>query len=166
MKKGLKIFSFIIIALLSTSVLYFDIWAMPAQEVISEASANGDKVNEAEVDKRNFEKEDQNVFLDEEWDDPENWRDMEISVAGVNTFNDFSHKSENPGTIRQGIDVSSHQGDIDWESVSSSGVEFAIIRGAYRGYGTAGTLRSDTMFAQNIAGAKAAGLKVGVYIYP
>jgi GH25 family lysozyme M1 (1,4-beta-N-acetylmuramidase) len=72
--------------------------------------------------------------------------------------------SENE-TLRKGIDVSAWQGDIDWEAVAASGIEFAIIRVGYRGYGAAGTLCNDGYFKANIEGALAAGLKVGVYIY-
>lgn len=64
----------------------------------------------------------------------------------------------------KGIDVSSHQGDIDWQQVAEDGVEFAIIRVAFRGYGS-GKLVEDTKFEQNIQGAKAAGIKVGVYLF-
>lgn len=57
----------------------------------------------------------------------------------------------------KGIDVSSHQGKIDWESVKSSGIEFAIIRAGY-GYST-----TDERFERNITEALRVGLKVGVY---
>lgn len=63
-----------------------------------------------------------------------------------------------------GIDVSKWQGEIDWDKVKADGVEFVIIRCGYRGY-TEGTLIEDPMFAQNIKGATAAGLKVGVYFF-
>ncbi|MCR4694547.1 MAG: glycoside hydrolase family 25 protein [Pseudobutyrivibrio sp.] len=63
-----------------------------------------------------------------------------------------------------GIDVSSHQGDIDWAKVKEDGVEFAIIRAVYRGYGT-GKLVVDEYCTKNIEGAKAAGIKVGVYVF-
>ena len=64
-----------------------------------------------------------------------------------------------------GIDVSSHQEEIDWERVAASGVEFAMIRLGYRGYGSEGTLNLDPYFEQNLAGARAAGLKVGIYFF-
>lgn len=64
-----------------------------------------------------------------------------------------------------GIDVSRHNGPIDWEKVRAAGTDFAFIRIAYRGYGEAGTLKEDELARQNLAGAKAAGLKVGVYIF-
>lgn len=61
-----------------------------------------------------------------------------------------------------GIDVSSWQGDIDWEKVKNSGVEFAIIR---TGYGRGASNQVDTKFKQNIKGAKEAKIKVGCYHY-
>ncbi len=64
-----------------------------------------------------------------------------------------------------GIDVSKYQYNVDWESVAEAGVEFVIIRVGYRGYGTAGNMRVDDYFEANLAGAKAAGLDVGVYFF-
>ena len=64
----------------------------------------------------------------------------------------------------KGIDVSRHQGNIDWAKVAQDGVEFAFVRVAYRGYGT-GKMEEDSYFDQNVQGAQAAGIKTGVYIY-
>ena len=64
----------------------------------------------------------------------------------------------------KGIDVSRHQGNIDWAKVAQDGVEFAFIRVAYRGYGT-GKMEEDSYFDQNVQGAQAAGIKTGVYLY-
>lgn len=64
----------------------------------------------------------------------------------------------------KGIDVSYHQGEIDWQAVAADGVEFAIIRVGIRGYGT-GKVVLDEMFEQNIQGAINNGIKVGVYFY-
>ena len=64
-----------------------------------------------------------------------------------------------------GIDVSSWQGTIDWQQVKASGIDFAILRiGLQRG-GYGGTNEIDTEFLANLEGAKAAGVKVGVYFY-
>lgn len=63
-----------------------------------------------------------------------------------------------------GIDVSVYQGDIDWEAVAQSGVEFAIIRLGYRGY-SQGAIQLDRNFEQNMRGALEAGLDVGVYFF-
>ena len=65
----------------------------------------------------------------------------------------------------KGIDVSKYQGKIDWQQVAQDGVEFAFIRVGYRGYGNNGTLVEDARFEENIQGAIAAGIKVGVYFY-
>lgn len=62
------------------------------------------------------------------------------------------------------IDVSSHNGDINWEKVKGAGIKGAMIRVGYRGYGDA-TIVEDDCFQKNIAGAKDAGLKVGVYFF-
>ena len=63
-----------------------------------------------------------------------------------------------------GVDVSSHQQEIDWNKVKADGVEYAMIRVGYRGY-TQGKLEEDIQFRSNIEGALAAGLKVGVYFF-
>ncbi len=67
-------------------------------------------------------------------------------------------------TSHKGIDVSKHQGEIDWQQVAADGVEYAFIRVGLRGYGT-GKLVEDEYFEQNITGALSAGIKVGVYFY-
>ena len=63
-----------------------------------------------------------------------------------------------------GVDVSTHQEDIDWQAVAEDGVDFAILRAGYRG-STAGKLYEDDQFARNLEGAKDAGLMVGVYFF-
>ena len=63
-----------------------------------------------------------------------------------------------------GIDVSRHNGTIDWNAVKASGVDYVIIRCGYRGSAT-GVLIEDQSFRTNIKGATAAGLKVGVYVF-
>lgn len=68
------------------------------------------------------------------------------------------------GKAVMGIDVSKWQGEIDWDKVKNAGVEFVIIRCGYRGSST-GALVTDPYFEQNIKGATAAGLDVGVYFF-
>lgn len=63
-----------------------------------------------------------------------------------------------------GIDISRHNGNIDWNAVKASGVDYVIIRCGYRGSAT-GVLIEDQTFRTNIKGATAAGLKVGVYVF-
>ena len=76
----------------------------------------------------------------------------------------YSYIQDGVTTSKFGIDVSSHQGDIDWQAVKDDGVEFAFIRAVYRGYGT-GKLVVDEKCIQNIEGAQAVGIDVGVYVF-
>lgn len=64
--------------------------------------------------------------------------------------------------LRGGIDVSKHQGMIDWQAVKETGkVHFAIIRAGFGRY----TGQKDIQFERNYAGAKATGIPVGAYWY-
>ena len=63
----------------------------------------------------------------------------------------------------KGIDVSHHNGEVDWEKVKNAGMDFAYIRMGYSGY--EGEIHLDRLFYKNIREAKNAGLKVGAYIY-
>jgi lysozyme len=60
-------------------------------------------------------------------------------------------------TFVDGIDVSYHQGTIDWTRVAAAGKRFAYVRAS------AGTLTADSAYATNRAGARAAGLTMGSY---
>lgn len=66
---------------------------------------------------------------------------------------------------RWGVDVSNHQGSIDWEALKSQGIEFAYLRVGLRGYGAQGTLYTDRSFESYYEGARAAGIDVGVYFF-
>ena len=63
-----------------------------------------------------------------------------------------------------GIDVSDHQGWIDWYQVADSGVSFAFVRIGYRGYSEGG-LFADEYAHYNLTTARDAGLQVGAYFY-
>lgn len=64
------------------------------------------------------------------------------------------------GTVRyEGIDVSEWQGEIDWQKVKNAGIEMVYIRSS------AGSAYRDARFAENYAGAKENGMKVGFYHY-
>lgn len=65
---------------------------------------------------------------------------------------------------KQGIDVSTHQKEIDWQAVASDGIEFALLRLGHRGYSEGG-LFLDQTFERNLQGALDAGLEVGVYFF-
>lgn len=61
-----------------------------------------------------------------------------------------------------GIDVSEHQGDIDWAKVKADGISFALIR---VGYGSDFESQDDKYFSRNVDGALQNGIAVGVYLY-
>ncbi len=61
-----------------------------------------------------------------------------------------------------GIDVSAHQGKINWAEVKNSGIDFAIIR---CGYGQDIPSQDDTFFARNIAECERLGIPYGIYLY-
>lgn len=83
-------------------------------------------------------------------------------VCAVSLFMaaDISLQAKDSSTaIAMGIDVSKYQGDVDWNAVAASGVQFAFVR--------VGNMKKglDVKFDQNMAQANAAGIKTGVYIY-
>ncbi len=68
------------------------------------------------------------------------------------------------GNAMVGIDVSHHQGAIDWQKVADAGIEFVFVRLGYRGYET-GALVTDNRALQNMREAREAGLLVGAYFF-
>ena len=90
---------------------------------------------------------------------PYDWSNLKTDESGRLSY------VQNGQTIsRTGIDVSSHQQQINWNSVAQDGISFAYIRLGYRG-SSEGTLYVDDFFAQNLSGAKNAGIDVGVYFF-
>lgn len=76
-------------------------------------------------------------------------------------FSDFVSAYKGDGRSF-GIDVSDWQDDIDFEAVKKAGCSFVIIR---IGWSEKGKVNADKFFDQNLERARAAGLKVGVYLY-
>ncbi len=64
-----------------------------------------------------------------------------------------------------GVDVSEHQGQINWEEVAQTDIRFAMVRLAYRGWGAEGMIREDQRGLENLDAAATAGLQVGVYFF-
>ena len=67
--------------------------------------------------------------------------------------------------VVHGIDVSKYQPTINWNKVAKAGVDYAIIRVGYRGYGASGGMGADTHFVKHIEGAISEGVDVGVYFF-
>lgn len=93
-----------------------------------------------------------------------------LDTRAKNQWNADGFYSEN-GFLRYrdaehlvGIDVSAHQGVIDWAAVKNAGVEFAVVRIGYRG-STVGELYEDEQFRANLLGAREAGIRLGAYFF-
>ncbi|MBR1675480.1 MAG: glycoside hydrolase family 25 protein [Eubacterium sp.] len=72
---------------------------------------------------------------------------------------------DNEKVSKVAIDISEHQSAIDWKKVKAAGVDTAIVRVGYRGYGEAGSLNADTMYAEHIDGANKAKIKTAAYFF-
>ena len=86
-----------------------------------------------------------------------------FSTSKDESISAYISKYGNEQTVL-GIDVSSHQGTINWKEVADNGVTFAIIRCGYRGL-TKGSVFKDTMFDENVKGALENGIYVGTYFF-
>ncbi len=60
-------------------------------------------------------------------------------------------------SFSRGIDVSEHNGTIDWEKVKASGIQFAMLRAGY------GKGSIDKQFVRNAQGCTRVGMLFGVY---
>lgn len=76
------------------------------------------------------------------------------------------YKTYQSGTVtaKLGLDVSSHQGWIDWGAVADGPADFVILRAGYRGYSD-GSINPDSYWEYNISSATATDLGVGVYFF-
>jgi lysozyme len=68
----------------------------------------------------------------------------------------FNHPSRSEFPV-WGLDVSHHQGEIDWRAVARAGIEFAFIKASE------GRDHRDREFARNWSGAREAGVARGAY---
>ena len=88
-------------------------------------------------------------------------------VTGIHSIDNKLYYFDASGAQQNatfGIDVSKYQSSIDWDKVKTAGVEFAIIRVGYRGYGS-GALVQDPKFEEHFTNARNAGLRVGIYCF-
>lgn len=108
------------------------------------------------------------VILNGKRTNPLVWLDSDFTTASgqVFTYRAGEHAVEKPADATQPsseevlIDVSHHQGTIDWAKVPYR----AIVRIGYRGYGS-GKLMKDEQYDANLAGAKASGKLFGFYFF-
>lgn len=91
-------------------------------------------------------------------------------IQGKDDFNDDSviqatdvfDELVGSGVTYQGIDVSKHQGYIDWQQVKNAGIDFAIIR---CGYGRNTANQDDVRWEYNASSCESLGIPYGVYLY-
>lgn len=79
-------------------------------------------------------------------------------------LNDRIGYSGDDYTVLQGVDVSDHNGAIDWPAVQQDGIDFAILRLGYRGYGN-GAIVKDERFYEHAESLEQLGLDYGVYFF-
>ena len=65
----------------------------------------------------------------------------------------------------KGIDISKYQTGVDYKKVKADGVEFAILRIGYTGYGTGKRQAKDTLFETHYKGCRDAGIDIGGYFF-
>ena len=89
-----------------------------------------------------------------------------FTTKSAYTGKTYSHYSEYASrNIQNCIDVSEHNGVINWYAVKSAGVKNAIIRIGFRGYGSSGNMYADDFLTENVEGAQKAGVNIGFYFY-
>lgn len=93
---------------------------------------------------------------------PYDWTYLTHTPGGKKLPEDYD---DGTYTIRHGVDVSHHNGAIDWEKVKKAGYKFAFLRLGYRGYGGEGKLCVDNEFQSSFKKARAAGIDLGVYFF-
>lgn len=85
----------------------------------------------------------------------------DITVTGIynkRRYRNIIHLNVSKADVLTGIDLSSHNGDVNFKTLRSHHISFAIVRAG------AGNI-NDTKFVSNVKKAHDAGMKVGVYWY-
>lgn len=135
-----------------------------AKEEVSEKAVPEEKDSEPVEE---LEEEEEQIEVDPQ--DPGKYR---LTGRGTGEFASteidvqaLSHqKKYNDCILQKGIDVSYHNGTINWKKVKEDGIDFAIIRVAYRGYEN-GKLAMDVKALENMRKANEAEVPIGVYIF-
>lgn len=141
------------------------------QDVEDDAEQTKSDSTDADVEEKQT-KEENGVEIQQELDDPQFGRENGYISEEISEASPFSVRAQyvhdskfDNYTIHDVIDVSKYQGDVDWKKVKQSGIDYAMIRIGYRGYGEKGTINIDEKYENNIKNAISAGIKVGVYFF-
>lgn len=83
------------------------------------------------------------------------------------TSSTYTHQTKFDKLSRiNGVDVSQHNGTVDFKKVRASGIDFVFVRVGYTGYTKSKFIMNyDADYKANITNALKAGLEVGVYWY-
>ena len=94
---------------------------------------------------------------------PEAVYNLEVSVVSRwgEIISSSSRNFEVSFSRYAGVDVSRHNGKVDWKRLKDQGIEFAILR---IGYGQNDNQKDET-FEYNYEECKKYGIKVGIYLY-
>ena len=95
--------------------------------------------------------------------EPNSWRfENGVLIDSDNGDIDAQSLTDDPlpnGAVARGIDVSNHQGTVDWNKVKAAGIDFAILKvGPVYG-------KPDDSFERNAAECERLGIPYGVYYY-
>ena len=138
----------------------------------SSETADGEATSDEDSNKGADEASDETSDADVETPLAENsWRYVDGSLRsdlpddyGANAdFEGRAMHSMPKGATAQGIDVSEHNGTINWQSVKDAGIDFAILRVGFAGDTNGGRL--DNYFRRNVSECERLGIPYGVYLY-
>lgn len=88
------------------------------------------------------------------------------TTKSIYTSQTYTHNSRfDKSIITNGIDISEHNGSINFNSLKKTNTKQIIVRVGCRGYGSKGTLMKDDNFDTNIKNCLANGFDTGVYFY-
>ena len=87
-------------------------------------------------------------------------------TGSIFTSSTYTHQDQfDKCKIIQGVDLSKHNGTVNFAKMKKAGVKYVILRAGYRGYATEGSLNKDIKFEEYIKAAAKQGLEIGIYFY-
>lgn len=103
------------------------------------------------------------IFLLNEDNDEITVNSIYVDYEKIKTGEFYSYDDDNYTSL-SGIDLSEHNGEVDFEKIKERGIDFVYLRIGWRGY-SEGLLYTDNRFEEYYDGAVKNNLKVGVYFF-
>ena len=140
----------------------------------SAAEYNAEKTSESSISTYSYKVlEDEKYYVYNDVVSYSKWQVAPITASGTTTvekktfyYGATTSLPDENKVWAKGLDISTHNGKVDFVTLKASGIDYVILR---IGYGsdnsTVSNTGMDTRFEENYAAAKAAGLDVGVYVY-